>query len=204
MLPSPRCPATAHEGRCDGSGRFRIELPRTSSARHDAADRHRAGAGLRHRLGRARPRRRSARRRRRPAARADHPRAALRRAGPAGAGAWRCGSSRSIPSCAGDLDTRSSGPTSHERPWRDLPAWPGPAISDDEGRFTLRGLGRRPISAPRSTTRDSPPPASILTADDADARPLDARIRERSRSSPARTRSRSRSPCSRPGRSSAA
>ena len=22
------------------------------------------------------------------------------------------------------------------------PAWPGPAISDDEGRFTLRGLGR--------------------------------------------------------------
>ncbi len=24
---------TAHEGRCDGSGRFRIELPRTTSAR---------------------------------------------------------------------------------------------------------------------------------------------------------------------------
>ncbi len=29
-------PMTAHQGRCDGSGRFRIELPRTSSARDDA------------------------------------------------------------------------------------------------------------------------------------------------------------------------
>ncbi len=28
-------PTTAHEGRCDGSGRFRVEVPRTSSARHD-------------------------------------------------------------------------------------------------------------------------------------------------------------------------
>ncbi len=25
---------------------------------------------------------------------------------------------------------------------RDFPAWPGPAISDDQGRFTLRGLSR--------------------------------------------------------------
>jgi len=28
-------PVTEHQGRCDGSGRFRIALPRTSSARHD-------------------------------------------------------------------------------------------------------------------------------------------------------------------------
>ena len=32
-------------------------------------------------------------------------------------------------------------PDSRERPWHALPAWPGPATSDDQGRFTLRGLG---------------------------------------------------------------
>src|SRR5262249_20015530 len=33
-------------------------------------------------------------------------------------------------------------PDLSEPEWRDSPAWPGPAISDDQGRFTLRGLGR--------------------------------------------------------------
>ncbi len=35
MLAQPRRPMTAHQGRCDAMGRFHVELPRTSSARHD-------------------------------------------------------------------------------------------------------------------------------------------------------------------------
>ncbi len=32
-------------------------------------------------------------------------------------------------------------PDYQDPPWRELPGWPGPAVSDDEGRFTLRGIG---------------------------------------------------------------
>ncbi len=38
-------PMTDHHGRSDDSGRFRIELPRTTSARDDCAGRHRAAPG---------------------------------------------------------------------------------------------------------------------------------------------------------------
>ncbi len=46
-----------------------------------------------------------------------------------------------IHSVRGDI-ARINRPDGLERPLRDLPAWPGPAVSDDEGRFTLRGLSR--------------------------------------------------------------
>ena len=160
------------------------------------------GAGLRHRLDRARPRRRPARRRHRPAARADHPRADVRRAGPAGAEASRCGSGRSIPVVRGDISSRSSGPTSTSRPWRDLPAWPGPAISDDEGRFTLRGLEPglelpaphrrpairlRPTIAPDRRHRPRPGRLTARVRDDQGRSRPGARSRSRSPLQPART-----------------
>ena len=132
---------TAHEGRCNGSGQFRIELPRTTSARQYGltvtamapgygigwtdldpdADPPVADIALRPEL--------IVRGRMFDVNGQPAPDVALRielinyvlRGTP------------SMPVARPDFD---------ELHRRDFPAWPGPAISDDQGRFTLRGLSR--------------------------------------------------------------
>ncbi len=47
-----------------------------------------------------------------------------------------------IPVAAGTLSAPLYRPDSEELRRRDFPAWPGPAVSDSQGRFTLRGLSR--------------------------------------------------------------
>ena len=76
-------PAPAGHGASDASGRFRFDAARVSSAHHARVRRHRAGARLRGRLGRPRPRRGPAIGRHQAHARASHRRAPLRRARPA-------------------------------------------------------------------------------------------------------------------------
>ena len=81
---------------------------------------------------------------------------------------------------------------------RDFPAWPGPAVSDDQGRFTLRGLSRDLlcrlfIEDPRFAI----PLTMLQTAEKVEAR-LRRLASPRSRSIPAPIPSRSRSPCNRP------
>ena len=44
-----------------------------------------------------------------------------------------------IPVVRGTISMSILRPDFSELHRRDFPAWPGPAISDDQGRFTLRG-----------------------------------------------------------------
>jgi beta-lactamase regulating signal transducer with metallopeptidase domain/protocatechuate 3,4-dioxygenase beta subunit len=136
-------PMTDHHGRCDSSGRFRIEMPRTTSARHDRLTLTALAPG--YGIGWAELD---------PDAEAPDADVTLRpeqivrgrlfdlkgQPAPGVALAVRT-ASRVMP---GEARVRPEllRPDELERPWRDLPAWPGPAISDAEGRFTLRGLGR--------------------------------------------------------------
>jgi len=76
-----------------------------------------------------------------------------------------------IPVVRGTLSASVFRPDLTELHWRDLPAWPGPAISDQEGRFTLRGLSRDLlvrliIDDPRFAL----PYTMIQTAENVDAR----------------------------------
>jgi hypothetical protein len=146
-LPFASFPAVARHGRCDGSGRFRVEVPRTSSAQHirlvatATAPDH--GIGWTE-LDRD----------------ADSPSAdiALRteqviqgrifdvQGQPAPKLALWVRSVHTIErgditDVRGDISNPIFRPDFADPPWRELPGWPGPAVSDDEGRFTLRGIG---------------------------------------------------------------
>ncbi len=132
---------TAHDGRCDGSGGFRVELPRTSSARHDGLIVTALAPG--HGMGWAELD---------PDAASPAADVALR---PEQVVRGRLFDVQGRPArgVAVTVDTVLPAtrigiaddliqPDASRRPGRDRPAWPGPAIGDAEGRFTLRGLGR--------------------------------------------------------------
>jgi hypothetical protein len=130
----------AHERRCDGSGRFRIEMPRTSSARHEGLIIAALAAGYGIGWIELDPD-------------ADPPTAdvTLRpeqviqgrmfdvQGQPTRGVALWVWSVNTIE--RGVIPTPISRPDFLEHPWHALPSWPGPAISDDDGRFTLRGMG---------------------------------------------------------------
>ena len=157
---------TAYERRCDGSGRFRIELPRTSSARHDALTVTALAPG--YGLGWAELD---------PDAESPTADVALRPEqvirgrlfdlqGQPARGV-RIAVQRARHVVRGELAAIAR-PDAFERPWLDSPAWPASAISDDEGRFTLRGLGRGPnYSLSTDDPRFSLQPATIRTDDGA-------------------------------------
>ena len=132
---------TAHEGRCDGSGQFRIELPRTTSARQYGLTVTAMAPGYGIGWTDLDPD-------------ADPPVAdvALRpelivrgrmfdvKGQPAPGVALRI--ELLIPVVRGTVSMPIVRPDFAELRRRDFPAWPGPAISDEQGRFTLRGLSR--------------------------------------------------------------
>ena len=153
---------TAHHGRCDGSGRFRIELPRTSSARHDrlvaTAMAPGYGIGWAELDPDADPP---------PADIALRPEQVirgpdLRRAGPARAGRRAAGPVGSRPSRAARPRPRLFRARPHrEPPWHDLPGWPGPAIERRRGPF--HPARARAAADVRSSTVDDPRFASATT-----------------------------------------
>jgi beta-lactamase regulating signal transducer with metallopeptidase domain/protocatechuate 3,4-dioxygenase beta subunit len=165
-------PMTDHHARCDGSGRFRVELPRTSSARHDrlVATAMAPGYGIGWtELDTD----------------ADPPTAdiALRteqviqgrifdvQGQPArGLALWV----RSVHTIAHkEMTNPIFRPDFMDPPWHELPGWPGPAISDDDGRFTLRGMGPEvQLLLLTDDPRYSLPPTWISTCTSADARVL--------------------------------
>jgi beta-lactamase regulating signal transducer with metallopeptidase domain len=135
--------ATVHEGRCDGSGRFRVELPRTSSARDDALTISALAPGFA--LGWVGL-----------DLDADAPTAEIAlspeqvirgrlfdvQGRPARGVEIVVQSVTQSSSMRGGPFERTSHPDFYWHHHRKLSAWPGPTISDDEGRFTLSGLGR--------------------------------------------------------------
>ena len=191
---------TAHEGRCDGSGRFRIELPRTTSARQYGltlmalapgygtgwtdldpdADPAVADVALRPEL-------------------IVRGRLFNVNGEPARGVALRIESLISV--VGGKLSASVFRPDFERLQRRDLPAWPGPSISDEQGRFTLRGLSRDllcPLLV--EDPRFALPYTMIQTAENIDPRDP-SRATPRSRY-PGPIRSPFRSPWSRPKRSS--
>ncbi len=131
-----------YERRCDDSGQFRIELPRTSSARHQALTVTALAPG--YGLGWAELD---------PDAESPTADVALRpeqiirgrlfdlKGQPARGVRIAVQSARYVVRGElADVARRDA----YERPSLDSPAWPASAISDDDGRFTLRGLGRGP------------------------------------------------------------
>ncbi len=139
-IPLASFSVVTRHGRCDGSGRFRIEVPRTSSARHIRLVATATAPG--HGIGWTELDRD-----------ADSPSAdiALRpeqviqgrifdvQGQPAPKLALWVRSVHTI--VRGDITNPIFRPDYQDPPWRELPGWPGPAVSDDEGRFTLRGIG---------------------------------------------------------------
>ncbi len=132
---------TAHEGRCNGLGQFRIELPRTTSARQHGLTVTAMAPGFGIGWTDLDPD-------------ADPPVAdvALRpelivrgrmfdvKGQPAPGVALRIELMHYV--VRGTPTMPVARPDFDELHRRDFPAWPGPAISDDQGRFTLRGLSR--------------------------------------------------------------
>jgi beta-lactamase regulating signal transducer with metallopeptidase domain len=176
MLEMPPGAMTAHDGRCDGSGRFRIELPRTTSARYDGVTITALAPGYGIGWVELDPD-------------ADQPAVdvALRaeqvirgrlldiNGQPARGVALRL---RALSQAVrGGVPPTVFRPDLSELRWRDSPAWPGPAISDADGRFALRGLGRGLlghliIDDPRFTL----PATMIQTDENVDARRLNILI----------------------------
>jgi beta-lactamase regulating signal transducer with metallopeptidase domain len=132
---------TPYEGRSNSSGQFRIELPRTTSARHYGLFVTAVAPGYGAGWTELDPD-------------ADPPVAdvALRtelivrgrmfdvKGQPAPGVALRIESL--MPVVRGTLSVSIFRPDGNDLNRRDFLAWPGPAISDREGRFTLRGLSR--------------------------------------------------------------
>lgn len=132
---------TAHEGSCDASGHFRIELPRTTSARQYGLDVLAMAPGYGAGWIELNPD-------------ADPPvtDVALRtelivpgrmldaEGRPARGVALRI--EALFPVVGGTVSAPVFRPDLAELQRRDFPAWPGPATSDEQGRFTLRGLSR--------------------------------------------------------------
>jgi beta-lactamase regulating signal transducer with metallopeptidase domain len=132
---------TAHEGRCDPSGQFRIELPRTTSARQHGLTITAMAPGYGIGWTDLDPD-------------ADPPvvNVTLRtelivdgrmfdvKGQPAPGVALRI--QLMIPVVRGTARMAIARPDLEELHRRDFPAWPGPAVSDDQGRFALRGLSR--------------------------------------------------------------
>jgi protocatechuate 3,4-dioxygenase beta subunit len=155
---------TAYERRADDSGRFRIELPRTSSARHSALTATALAPGYGLGWAELDPDAES------PAADvALRPEQKIRgrlfdlNGQPArGVRIAVYGATYVVRGEFGGV-TRTD---TYERPWLDSPAWPASAISDDDGRFNLRGLARGPIYL---TSTDDPrfslQPVTIRTDD---------------------------------------
>jgi protocatechuate 3,4-dioxygenase beta subunit len=131
----------ARDRRCDDSGRYRIELPRTSSARDAAVAVMALAPGYGVGWAELDPDAES------PVADvALRPEQVIRgrlfdvQGRPAkGVAIYVDSIDRAGRS---EISTPIDRPDMFERPFRDRVAWPGPAISDDEGRFALRGLGR--------------------------------------------------------------
>jgi beta-lactamase regulating signal transducer with metallopeptidase domain len=132
---------TPYEGRCDGSGQFRIEVPRTTSARdYDLFITAMAagfGAGWTELDPDADP----------PAADVTLRTELIVRGRmfdvkgqPAPGVALRIDSL--MPIVRGGVSVSIFRPDLNEFRRRDFPAWPGPAKSDEQGRFILRGLSR--------------------------------------------------------------
>ncbi len=142
------------QGESDADGRFRLDAPRTASIR--VFEVHRAGrrARLRPGLGRAEPRRRAARGRDPAPARADRPRPAGRRDRPAGRG-------RRGPRPGRRAAERQGRPTTGVCLWANPPegirAWPRPVTTDDQGRFTLPGIGRGAERQPAASATSATP-----------------------------------------------
>ncbi len=133
-------PMTEYPARCDGSGAFRVELPRTSSMRYDRfvatamapgyglgwteidpdIDPPTADIALR-------------------AEQVIHGRIFDVQGQPArGLSLWV----RSVHAIVKkEITTPIFRPDWMDPPWHELSGWPGPAVSDDDGRFTLRGVG---------------------------------------------------------------
>jgi RNA polymerase sigma factor (sigma-70 family) len=132
---------TADDGRCDGSGHFRIELPRSSTARHDGvvltamapgyaigwtdfdpdADSPAVEVTLR-------------------AEQVIRGRLLDVHGQPARGVKVRVSSISSL--VREESPSGVSPPDASDYPRQDWPAWPTSATSDDDGRFALRGLGR--------------------------------------------------------------
>jgi beta-lactamase regulating signal transducer with metallopeptidase domain len=132
---------TPYNGRCDGSGQFHVEVPRTTSARHYGlfitAMASGFGAGWTEVDPDADP----------PVADVVlRPELIVRgrmfdvKGQPAPGVALRIESLD--PVVGGTLSFPIWRPDGNDFRRRDFPAWPGPAISDQQGRFTLRGLSR--------------------------------------------------------------
>lgn len=131
---------TAFERRCDGSGRFRLELPRTSTARHHALTITALAPGYGMSWAELDPD-------------AESPtvdvalrpeqiiRGRLFDLKGQAAGGVRIAVDGARYVVRGEIVSIAR-PGAYERPWLDSPAWPASAISDGDGRFTLRGLGR--------------------------------------------------------------
>jgi hypothetical protein len=132
---------SAHEGRCDGSGRYRIEMPRTTSARQYGltltAMAPGYGIGWTDLDPNADP----------PVADvALRPELIVRGRMFDVKGQLAQGVALRIdllyPVVRGTISMPVARPDIDEVHRRDFPAWPGPATSDDQGRFALRGLNR--------------------------------------------------------------
>ncbi len=140
---NPRSAATAFDGLCDGSGLFRVEVPRTSSARYDelmvTAMAPGFGLGWAYLDADANP----------PAVDVSLPLEQVVRG--------RLFDTKGLPApgvavrirLVGHLgrggvygDSSVTRPDVTESVARDHAAWPGPATSDGQGHFLLRGLGR--------------------------------------------------------------
>lgn len=140
-------PTAAYDGRCDGSGNFRVEMPRTSSARYDELTVTAMAPGFG--LGWATF-----------DADADPPTVDVSLT-PEQVVRGRLYDTKGLPAPgvavriwlvgrfeSGGMREALTRPDATEPAWRDHAAWPGPFTSDDQGQFTLRGLGRGVVARP--------------------------------------------------------